>query len=377
MSKIHLFGAALIAATVTTACADKKCNCPEDKNCKCAESAECKCADGAECKCAETAPAAAEKKDPNEVVMNVNGKTLTRGAIDADINKVVALYGDKIPAEQLEGLKQQASFRIAQQFMIETILGDKAAELGYTITDEELQAQKDALVKQLALNPTAPKTFDEFLEKDPRGKDRAMAEFKTGALIDKMLKAEVADKDTTDYSIEAKKTLDMLKEKNDKAVEAAAAAEPKIKELKAELDKTPDAEKAAKFGELAEKHSACPSGKRAKGDLGEFGHGMMVPEFDKAAFELEVGKISEPVKTQFGYHLIMVTEKKDDKVRASHILISTPEVNELPSLEDVTETLKKNGSRKAVGEFIKKTVMAARIKAEGEFKMLVPPAEEE
>jgi peptidyl-prolyl cis-trans isomerase C len=51
------------------------------------------------------------------------------------------------------------------------------------------------------------------------------------------------------------------------------------------------------------------------GNLGEFGRGQMVPEFDKAVFEMEVGEItSEPVKTQFGYHLIKLNEKKDAAV---------------------------------------------------------------
>ena len=63
------------------------------------------------------------------------------------------------------------------------------------------------------------------------------------------------------------------------------------------------------FGELAKHHSKCPSGKKG-GDLGWFGKGMMVPEFEKAAFEGEKGKVIGPVKSQFGYHLIKVIEKK-------------------------------------------------------------------
>jgi len=63
------------------------------------------------------------------------------------------------------------------------------------------------------------------------------------------------------------------------------------------------------FGELAEKFSECPSGKRNKGSLGEFTHGAMVPEFDKVAFELKEGDISDIVTTSFGYHIIKVDKK--------------------------------------------------------------------
>lgn len=64
------------------------------------------------------------------------------------------------------------------------------------------------------------------------------------------------------------------------------------------------------FEEAAIKYSSCPS-KDQGGDLGVFGRGMMVPEFEDAAFELNVGEVSEPVQTQFGYHLIKVEAKNE------------------------------------------------------------------
>jgi peptidyl-prolyl cis-trans isomerase C len=64
----------------------------------------------------------------------------------------------------------------------------------------------------------------------------------------------------------------------------------------------------ADFAEMARKHSTCPSGARG-GDLGEFGPGQMVKEFDDVCFNDEVGVVHGPVKTQFGYHLIEVTKR--------------------------------------------------------------------
>ena len=66
------------------------------------------------------------------------------------------------------------------------------------------------------------------------------------------------------------------------------------------------------FEEAAAEYSSCPS-KDAGGNLGEFGRGQMVPEFEAAAFSLEVGVISAPVQTQFGYHVIRVNAKGEAK----------------------------------------------------------------
>ncbi len=64
------------------------------------------------------------------------------------------------------------------------------------------------------------------------------------------------------------------------------------------------------FAKIAAEHSSCPSGQRG-GDLGSFGPGQMVPEFDQVVFNGDLGEIHGPVQTQFGYHLLEITSRED------------------------------------------------------------------
>ena len=67
-------------------------------------------------------------------------------------------------------------------------------------------------------------------------------------------------------------------------------------------------EAGADFTEVAKQHSSCPSGRQG-GDLGSFGPGQMVREFDQVVFNEELNKVHGPVKTQFGYHLLEITSR--------------------------------------------------------------------
>jgi len=97
----------------------------------------------------------------------------------------------------------------------------------------------------------------------------------------------------------------LIKLKPDASESEQAEALKKIKDVQEKQKKGED------FAELAKAHSECPSSSKG-GDLGFFGRGQMVPAFEEAAFTMKPGDVSDVVKTQFGYHLIKVTNKKPE-----------------------------------------------------------------
>ncbi len=76
------------------------------------------------------------------------------------------------------------------------------------------------------------------------------------------------------------------------------------------LDLKKQIEGGSDFADVAKKHSTCPSG-QSGGDLGEFGPGQMVPEFDRVVFQEEVCTVHGPIKTQFGFHLVEITQRSE------------------------------------------------------------------
>jgi len=303
----------------------------------------------------DNAAAPKARGGPDEVVASVDGVKYLRKDLDELVGIRMGL-GD-IPENQLEEARNQLEKRFINEFIQKTLLLNEAQKEGIVVTDEERKEMFDRVSAKLAEQNM---TLDQYLQTSPLGEERTRAEFEKGLLFEKLIKDKVVSKIVIEEDVIAK-ALEELTQANAKADEARKTKLAKIEQLKKDLDGGAD------FAELAKEHSGCPSGKRAGGDLGTFQRGMMVKPFDDAAFAQEVGKVGDIVETQFGYHLVKVTEKTPaaaatgdtpetpETVAASHILVSfgpEDQVHPLLTVEELREELTGQRAQVAAQEYL-------------------------
>ena len=303
--------------------------------------------------------------DPKEVVVKIGDVKLTRGEIDAEVDKFIEMQTARMTPEQrkqippgaIERARGQIAEQYKQRFITKTLLTNEATKKGLAVTDAEVTAFLNDIVKNFKGRPGAPATPEEFLEKHPMGAERVRAEIKTEVLVKKLVEKEIEPKVVVDQE-EIKKQYHTIVSNLTARAKAAKPEQVRASHILIKTDDKKDADAAKKeidalyaqvkgltgdalskkFAELAKEKSDCPS-KSKGGDLGAFGHGQMVPEFDKAAFAQEIGKIYDPVKTSFGWHLILVTEKIPAKTPTDAEVAKIVD-EQKPKLADIERRLK-------------------------------------
>jgi peptidyl-prolyl cis-trans isomerase C len=213
---------------------------------------------------AQATPPAAP--DPNKVIATIDGKPVSEAELALALQSVDQQYS-QLPPEQ----RRAAAFMAIMEIRL---LADKAVAEGLD-KDPDFQ-RRMAFLQQRALH-------SEVIDKDVGAK---ITDADVRARYDK----QMADTPPVN-EVKARHILVKTKEE----------AEAIVKQLDGGGD----------FQKLANEHTTDPSGKTTGGDLGYFAPGQMVPEFEKAAFTLNVGQYTkEPVQSQFGWHIIMVEDKR-------------------------------------------------------------------
>jgi parvulin-like peptidyl-prolyl isomerase len=240
---------------------------------------------------------------------------------------------------------ESLSVKTLDTMIEETLIRQLAAEYGVSVTDEEVQLDIEQQFNYdrnaeptptpdpaQPITDTVPsnsgltaeefhkqyKTFLGGLESNKSLKEAEFRQWVAAALLrDKLLEAAPLEFDATQEQAHVKQILVPIAPETPPIEKAEADALGKIQAARARI------EAGEAFADVAQEVSEDPGSAANGGDLGWFGRGQMVPEFEEAAFSLKVGELSQPIKTDFGYHLILVDEinTDEDQVKARHILV--------------------------------------------------------
>lgn len=200
---------------------------------------------------------------------------------------VTSSVGDLTQEEFYKEVKELAGAQLLEQIMLERILEDK-----YKVTKEEVEEEFKTLKEQYGDQFAAQLAAAGLTE------DSLKANIRFNALKEKATAdIEVTDAEIQAYYDKASKELNA----RHILVEDEETAKKVIERLNAGED----------FAAIAKELSIDTSTGAQGGELGWFGIGKMVPEFEDAAYALELNKVSEPIQSQFGFHIIEVTDKRD------------------------------------------------------------------
>ncbi|HJV45327.1 MAG TPA: peptidylprolyl isomerase [Bacillota bacterium] len=248
-----------------------------------------------------------------EAVATVNGKAITKSN----------LYDQLVKQDGSQALDQLITDQLIEQ---------EAAKKGIQVSDKDITAELDKLQKQVG----SQDAFNKMLAQNHMTLEDAKDQLKKNLVIKKLFadKIKISDQDVRSYFDQNKEKLGQPEQV--RASHILVKTEEEAKAIKKQLAN------GANFEQLAKEKSTDPGSKDKGGDLGYFTPGKMVPEFDKVAFSLKPGEISDVVKTDFGYHIIKVIDKKpavaanfeDNKEKIQDLLFNQKLNEQLPAWMD-------------------------------------------
>jgi peptidyl-prolyl cis-trans isomerase C len=246
-----------------------------------------------------------------DVVARVNGEDVKKADLERAIKTMEGRAGQPVPPDRRDEIYRNA----LDQLVVLTLLKQETKTKNIQVGDAEIDQQLQQLKGQF---PTQD-AFDKALKDRGMTLEGLKSDARTNLSVDKVMEGVVAnvpgptdaeakdfyaknpDKFKQDEQVRASHILVRVQPNADEKAKAHAKAEIEgvLKQVKAGGD----------FAKLAQAHSQDSSAAQG-GDLGYFPKGQMVPEFEKVAFSLPVGQVSGIVTTQFGFHIIKVTDKK-------------------------------------------------------------------
>jgi peptidyl-prolyl cis-trans isomerase C len=262
---------------------------------------------------ADEQAAQAPEQDPGAMVASVNGYVITAGELSQELEGLLAQFGARVPAEQLQALEPKMREQALENLITKQLLLQEADRQGIDPTEQEITAELATVESQFP----SPEVFQEQLAAMGISAERLNRDIENHLKIKTVFEkatasvAPVTDEEINSFYNENSDTFKvpeqvrashiLFKVDKDASEETRALKKNELEALRERIISGED------FAGLAKQYSDCPS-KQDGGDLGLFERGRMLKEFEEAAFALQPGEISPVVESQFGYHVIKVTE---------------------------------------------------------------------
>ncbi len=267
---------------------------------------------------AEPAKAEAVKPVPAQlpdVVATVNGESISKTEFEAAVRNIEASSGGPVPQEQ----RDQVYRGVLEQLVGYKLLLQEVNARKLVVPEAEVEARIGEIRKQFP----SEQVFTQMLQSRQLTLDKLRSDAKADLAVNRLLENAIADK----IGVSAEQVTAFHKENPDRFKQpesvrashillsfpqnADAAAKAKVKAQAEQVLK--DVKAGRDFAALAKQHSQDTGSAANGGDLGFFQRGQMVGPFNDVSFSLGVGQTSDLVETQFGYHIIRVTEKQAAK----------------------------------------------------------------
>jgi peptidyl-prolyl cis-trans isomerase C len=270
-------------------------------------------------------PNVTAESDADKIAVTVNGVDIAESEIEELIKprlEMMARQAAQLPPAFAEQQKKELRQQALEQLISRHLLDERVKAENIVVGEEEVIS---ALAKMFSTQePLSLEDLKKQIESRGQSFDEVKQQAQKGLAYRKVMEAQWAGKinvtedDAKKYYDENPKRFETpeqirashilikseLTDPNADPNEAKAKAKTKTQDLLEQI------KGGADFAELAKAHSTCPSAPNG-GDLDFFPRGQTTPPFEKAAFELEVGQISDIVETEYGYHIIKVTDHKD------------------------------------------------------------------
>lgn len=267
------------------------------------------------------APEAKTALGPGGTVVEVDGTKMTKTELDTELNRKLASFKNRVPADKLPEVKANLQKRIVEDFVVRTLLTNEVNRLKITATDQEV----DQAVEKVKSTLPPKVTLEEILKKNQVTKEKMRDEIRLGIRINKMVAAQMKDlPKPTEKEISAFYKNNPNRFKLPQAVhvrhiligKAPNDSEKVLAEKKAKAEGLRKQIVAGgDFAELAKNNSDCPS-KGNGGDLGIVTRGQMVKPFEDAVFALKKNQIGPVVQTEYGFHVVQVLEVRQPRTVA-------------------------------------------------------------